>query len=769
MPQIASDNSNNSAKDVIKPYRFHGLDVSLKDGEKQANCNCPFCLKEGKFSINVDTGLWRCLVCGTGNDKGGGNLYTFIRALWQHGDKATNPPHYKELAANRKLLYADTVMQWEAARHPITNEWCIPGYSVECKQVQLYRYAKLPGKNSRSLMATPTLKHGIFANQHGNNKPNNPKVYLFEGPWDAMAFWEVLRAAKQGDDNHLHHTASPEASLLAQASVMAVPGCNVFNEQWATMFAGKDVYLMFDNDHDKEVNGKVIESPGYAGMRRVAQLLAKSEEPPNTIHIIKWGNSGTHNPELPNGYDVRDHLAQGNTITERIKLLEQLLAKLEPIPEDWVQGRTKKATKAGDVHLAEAKCESWKQLNLLWRKAMRWTDGLDCALSVMLASITSTKAVGDQLWCKIIGPASCGKSTLCEAVSVNRKFVTAKSTIRGFHSGFQTDRKGTEDNSLIGKLNGMTLVTKDGDTLLQSPNLGQVLSEARDIYDTTSRTYYRNKMSKEYHGIRMTWILCGTSSLRQLDSSELGERFLDCVIMDGIDDEMEDEVLMRVAYKAERNMALEAGSSLESQNDPDYVKAMQATGGYVTYLRENAQRLLAGVEATDNAIHQCVYLGKFVAFARARPSTRQDESVEREFGSRLVSQLTRLAKCLAVVLNRPTIDEEVLRRTRKVALDTARGKTLDLIKRMFDIGPSGMENKSLALLTGRSEAESLKLLRFLRNIGAAEVILKKLAPGVNGKPRWRLTQKLAKLYSKIMGVPNPYEIAEVDDEANNDS
>src|SRR5690606_35550052 len=142
-----------------------------------------------------------------------------------------------------------------------------------------------------------------------------------------------------------------------------------------------------------------------------------------------------------------------------------------------------------------------------------------------------------------------------EAISVNQDYVVAKSTIRGFHSGFKTDGNGEEDNSLIDQIRDKTLVTKDGDTLLQSPNLGQILSEARDLYDSTSRTHYRNKMSRDYAGVRMTWLLCGTSSLREIDQSELGERFLDCVLMDDIDDELEDAILWRVANRVDRNMS----------------------------------------------------------------------------------------------------------------------------------------------------------------------------------------------------------------------
>ena len=189
--------------------------------------------------------------------------------------------------------------------------------------------------------------------------------------------------------------------------------------------------------------------------------------------------------------------------TLRLTALESLLALLTPIPKEWLSGPPMAYN--GQPHssggsLAPLECKQYKTMILAWRKALKWTPGLDHALSVMLASVASVKSLGDQLWIKVIGPAACGKSTLCEALSINREHIIAKSTIRGFHSGFKTSggENGEEDNSLAAKLFDKTLITKDGDTLLQSPNLSQILSEGRDLYDGTSRTHYRNKMSKEY-------------------------------------------------------------------------------------------------------------------------------------------------------------------------------------------------------------------------------------------------------------------------------
>jgi len=353
-------------------------------------------------------------------------------------------------------------------------------------------------------------------------------------------------------------------------------------------------------------------------------------------------------------------------------------------------------------------------------------------------------------WANGVFHHNCGKSTLCEAISVNREYVVAKSTIRGFHSGYKSDGGDEEqDHSLIPTIRDKTLVTKDGDTLLQSPNLSQILAEARDLYDSTCRTHYRNAMSKDYSGIRMTWLLCGTSSLRAIDSSELGERFLDCVIMDGIDDELEDEVLWRVANRASRNLVYESDGKAETQYEPELAKAMQLTGGYVAYLRENAIGKLSTIDYPPWAMRQCTKLGKFVAHMRARPSQHQEENAEREFGARLVSQHVRLAACLALVLNCDQINQEVMRRTTQVAMDTSRGQTLDIAAHLYTAGRDGREVRGLSLFTNRTEEKTRGMLRFLKQIGVVELFSAK-AKGITSKARWRLTTRMHQLYKDVV-------------------
>jgi hypothetical protein len=402
---------------------------------------------------------------------------------------------------------------------------------------------------------------------------------------------------------------------------------------------------------------------------------------------------------------------------------------------------------------------------------MKLTEGLEAGLSFALAIVVSTEAAGDQLWGRLIGPPSCGKSVLCEALSVAKKFILAKSTIRGFHSGYKSDKTGEEDHSLIVLAKNKTLVVKDGDTILKLPNLGQVLAEARDVYDGTSRAHYRHGVKRDYEDHRMTFLLCGTESLRSLDSSELGERFLDCLVAEDMDEDTERLIQHRVALRRMREMGISAASG-RAQDTPEMLLAKQLTGGYVEYLRENAQRLLSAVRASEAVLERIERLAEFVSFVRARPSKTQEEKAQRELSFRLTSQLMGMAVALTVVLNRREVDEDVLRRVTKIARDTARGRTFVLVSNLYRIGPVGAETRQLAIWTAETEDSERKLLRFLAKIGVTELYAPETIHGLKGRPRWRLTDRLRRLYGEVTGEADPasseaaleYEEDETEDE-----
>lgn len=729
----------------VKPLRFLGVRLEDRGLRTQWVSDCPFCGREDKFYCNIEDGLWDCKIC---TEKG--NLITFMRKLWEEGDKRTTD--YNSLAADRGLLFPDTLMRWGVIRSPLTNEWIVPGYNADRKLVQLYRYTKDPVTGRMFLRPTPEAGHGMFLPDDYN--PSVKEVHIMEGLWDGMVAWETFRAAAPIDKGRFEVTGRHTSSILANAGLVAVPSCNVLPQSWVSAFAGKGVTLYYDNDHLKVYkNGDGIEKTtppaGYEGMKRFVKTTAESvERTPSWVRYLHWGDGG-FTKDLPDRYDIRDLLTEGKDLRGRLRILPSLFDRVKAIPSEWVAGRSRSTVRGGGLELECVPCSQWSVLRNEWRKAMKWSDGLDYALSVMLAAVASTKVVGDQLWVKVLGPPACGKSTLCEALSVAKKYVLAKSTIRGFHSGFQSDREGVQDNSLVALVKDKTLVTKDGDTLLQSPNLGQILAEARDLYDSVSRTHYRNKMSKSYEGVRMTWILCGTSSLHYLDQSELGERFLDCSIIDTIDEDEEDVTAMRKARQVAREMALMSDGRADTREGEEMVAAKQLTGGYVNYLRENAADLFAAMDCSDAYLAECQRLGKYVAFMRAKPSKVQDDRAEREMCYRLTSQMVRLAYCLAVVLNRPMVDEVVMARVRKVARDTTRGRSVDICRVLAAAGREGETAFHISKVNGRTEASERNRLVFLRKIKAVESFEHREKPGMNPRLRWRLTERFGRLFREV--------------------
>lgn len=756
MPKVEEE-----APKHLRPYEFHGVRVEASGGE-QAVGDCPFCGKERKFSINVSTGLWSCKSCQAGTDKGGGNLATFLRLLWKTSDAATNGQHVK-LAEERKLLHPETLMFWEVTWSDLSQCWLVPGYGVDKKLNQLYKYQMDLRSKKMVLFATPGVGHQL----HGVNlwDPKKPDVFVCEGPWDAMVLWETMRATKETEDG-FEPTASEASSLLAKANVVAVPGCGSVGEPFAKflpMFAGKRVALMFDSDHPREAGGKIVEGAGWTAMRRVAGLFHASRSKPKSVEYLHWGEAG-YDPDQKSGHDVRDVLSQGRTGADRSALLGGLLAKVGPIPTEWVAGRSKVAVGRGSVEVEPESCDSWSQLTNAWRKAMSWRPIMSDVLAVMLAVALSTEQKGDQqLFLQVIGDAGSGKTRFCDAMLVSKRCFSLEH-MTGFHSGWK-DASG-EDFSLLSRINRKTLITPEGDVLMSSPNFTEIMSQQRRIFDGSSGASYKNrKEDLQYTGLRTPWIIAGTPALLDMNQAKLGDRFLK-IILDQPTDEEKGSILTRVGFASLRSVVQNSDGGDGAILGREMLEAYRMTGGYVDWLRSNASELLSSlVNDEDRLVAKCASLAEFASFLRARPSAQnfhdktKDNHDTKEMPTRLLYQFVRLACCLAAVLGKRGVDEDVERILTKMAVDTAKGGTLGLCKLLFKAGRNGMSLHAIAQLTNYTEEKERLLLRFMRRIGAVEVFQqrpkkpKKGRPSVVAckRPRWRLTERLMTLYREVVG------------------
>src|SRR3954466_1208509 len=95
---------------MLKPYLFHGLDLDPKPGGSEATGECPFCGKEGKFSINIETGQSHCWYCNVSPDgKSGMNVTTFMRLLHERSMQNTSQVELDTFARDRGLFSSETL------------------------------------------------------------------------------------------------------------------------------------------------------------------------------------------------------------------------------------------------------------------------------------------------------------------------------------------------------------------------------------------------------------------------------------------------------------------------------------------------------------------------------------------------------------------------------------------------------------------------------------------------------------------------------------
>ena len=280
---------NTTTKDKVpeklRPYVFYGVELDW-EGKTEPEGVCPFCGGD-RFHISKNKGLYNC-------KQGGchGNIYDFMRALHAAGDTLRIP----ELSKERGIPVL-ALKDWGFVKSPIRDEWLIPGHNVEGKLTSLYRWAMLREKktvngetvwkNRKAVIAPPGLSHQMFG--MGLWKKENLDVHICEGPWDGPALYGDLKKERKTNDYN----------------VVSIPGINVFKDRWLNTFKSKNVKIYFDNDHPKR-NKKTGITTRLTWMA-LEKIIKELSSVSSSIEILRWGKDG-YDPELPDGYDVRDFL-----------------------------------------------------------------------------------------------------------------------------------------------------------------------------------------------------------------------------------------------------------------------------------------------------------------------------------------------------------------------------------------------------------------------------------------------------------------------------
>lgn len=275
MPKV--EDRKESIPLTLKPYFFHRVQLSW-EGMGEAVGECPFCNREKKFYVSQDRGLYSCKVCGKE-----GNAYTFIRQVHILSAEQISLYELEEVGEERRIRPA-TLKLWGLCKSIIDGEWILPAYGIKGDINNLYRWTPMKGK--RRLLSTSTIDHCLFGMQFWD--ATKKEVILCEGGWNPMSIQEQMKST----------------ILEKSHNVLGVPGCETFKDSWIKQFKGKNVTIIFDNDHEKEKNGKVIPPGGYNGTLSATRKLKGTAA---KIKCVIWGQEG-YDSELPDGYDPRDYL-----------------------------------------------------------------------------------------------------------------------------------------------------------------------------------------------------------------------------------------------------------------------------------------------------------------------------------------------------------------------------------------------------------------------------------------------------------------------------
>jgi len=755
----------------LQPFIFHG--VHLEPSGNNHIGDCPFCDKEGHFFVNPESGQWDCKVCGEA-----GNVISFLQKFYELALELTPDEYYEELSEDRCIPVAE-LKSWGLAWHYLNDVWIIPGVGLRGKINNLYVY-----EEGGKVFGTKGIDLGMTLHKNADFSKCNT-VYFCEGPFDGISLHAFLsryklKPMKKGDTTHgdshhplavpgpitLHATHGPDAnfpdatpasqatnpltlirttkqgeSLLQGSCVVIIPGTNNFKKPWADHFKGKVVRILFDNDHPRKHRTRTSQ-PGWDGTQRTAKLLLPVAK---QVDILQWGKDG-HDPSLPDGYDLRDSFKPIHRIGTN--------GEVPPTPDRardllvFFQNRLVTLEKSPDIDstkpdtqstIEPTSCESFKELCKQYEGRLHFSDTMRRCLAVMLAVTVSTKLKRDHVWLRVIGPPGSGKTTLAEAISCAREYCYPLDILTRLSSGYVDPHDKKKDSSLFDHMRDRTTIIKDGDTIVSSSNKGELLSHFRGLYDGTLRAHYGNLKKTDPGDVRTTVIICGTDELRRVDQSQLGDRFLDIEIIDDINDQ--DHLLTSAMMHTMNGIIAGYG---EDQDTDDTLKAR--TYGYLKFLKDKIEKTpppLLNQETMD----LIEALGNFVSYLRSRPrkDVKADYRSRREVATRLVSQLTKLAMCLTVVMDDQGYTPEIHTILRKVALDTAQGFQLEIVECLYNHPNTSVKQMEHSLSI--SEGTIRTITTHLREIEGVKRTPKANSTGRSGRHvhLLRLTDKLSNI------------------------
>lgn len=629
-------------KRACNVYTYFIADFKVET-DNELTGTCPFCTKENHFYMNTVSATYSCKKC---NEEG--SYQDFLAAIYKRIQEGTTDEELLRFTA-QKGVPLPALKKAKVAYY--ANKFWLPAYDAALKVCDL-RHRSLLKKE----MSMKGGKKGVVGLETLNGKKGN--CFITEGYSDALALrWLFDRCGKNW-------------------KAVSFPGCNTCDTTWAARFEGWDIIICFDNDPEAE--GEFDESTNKVkGTYKVAAFLGQTAK---SVKYLVWPEERN----LPKGYDVRQFVISGkknpeNTLKEFVGLIKPKHCHYYRNPNNDVEIDIKPTysdSEATASAIIQKTIDAHAQLNINYKNAIK----------VGLATAISQHFPGSSnIFMLLVGPVASGKTLITGAYEkAARALYESTLTSTALVSGWGLGQSTIADPSLMARVNNRCMVLKDlTEVFANEQEAAVVFSILRGAYDgMVERTFGTGKRS---YRTNMSFLGGVTDSIRGYNDNHLGNRFL----MYNLEaTKGEEELIQEKAL----NMQLFGGESLADLQEMvdaflnrDWcIDAEKLAGKIPNWFRQKLKPLtrLAALLKSKVIRHQYGFQAGQIA------QRHRDET-----GNRIVVQLEKLAFGLALIDDKPFIDEEIYKLLYKVAFDTVECFQTEIILTLLEAGvPLSVDN-----------------------------------------------------------------------------
>jgi predicted transcriptional regulator len=651
---------------------------------------CPACGAKKKFSISKSKTTYHCLRCGVK-----GNKYTFMTMMNEiHLSTMTKRDRAKISKLRGGFLSTSFIEKMGLC---IDSEYIyIPVRNVGKTNLSNYRRWNKGNKVLYNLPSCSTM----YVAKYSENGP----IYLCEGEWDAISLMYLMERAKYTEE----------------CCIFAVPGAETFKDEWAEKFQGRDVYLLYDNDFDKERPTGEKFNPGIDGMTKTAEKLSGIASSVKRIfwEEVKW-------VKLTDGFDLRDYTKIACEKKKTKLYLRKLFAACKQMPN----------VEKGKKRVPILKRESFDEVVTDFQKSLEFNRSFQDVLACCFACVISLDVEIQQknpLWLFIVAPPSMGKTTIIEAFTAVKRTkhvseLTPAALVAGVHA------EDGSDPSLLAKLPGNVLFNEDFTPILTS---GQHLESILGILRAAFNGEYTAKFARferHYDNLYFGLVSGVTHAIENTNNlTDLGERFLRIRLLD------------ESFKKQEHTMrALRNVNATTEESSKEFLQGSVA--GYVNHMRDN----IYTPDYPDDYDIKISYLAEFVALCRTSvPRDRASRDMvyrpQPEAAARIGTQLKKMVIALAVVFQTKEVNDDCYRVTRKLALDSCVGWKLEVITILMN-ERHGLSKADITIEMGISANQTNRILEDCQQIGMVKRVSKKVKHKTGRQYNYMLTDMAKEL------------------------